>query len=116
MARPMVLSLTLLAALGVAIQPADARDPKTSSGGERHAAELMVARAGRAMAGHASFASSSASEELPARDDALAKHHVAVPPDEHKTLTLFRFDSKFGEISVQPVVGSVKGAQLSIGF
>src|SRR4051812_45877396 len=35
----------------------------------------------------------------------------------HKTITFFRFTtSKLGEVSVQPVVGGVNGAQLSIGF
>jgi len=36
---------------------------------------------------------------------------------ERKTITLFRFSTrKLGEVSVQPVVGGVNGAQLSIGF
>ena len=36
---------------------------------------------------------------------------------QHKTITFFRFTtSKLGEVSVQPVVGGVNGAQLSIGF
>jgi hypothetical protein len=36
---------------------------------------------------------------------------------ERKAITFFRFTSpKLGEISVQPVVGGVNGAQLSIGF
>ena len=36
---------------------------------------------------------------------------------EHKPLTFFRFRTeKLGEVSVQPVVGGVNGAQLSIGF
>jgi hypothetical protein len=38
-------------------------------------------------------------------------------PGKRKTITLFRFsNSKVGEVSVQPVVGRVNGAQLSIGF
>ena len=35
---------------------------------------------------------------------------------ERKKLTLFRFESKLGDISVQPVMGSVNGAQFSLGF
>ncbi|MEO7724672.1 MAG: hypothetical protein ABIU29_08305, partial [Chthoniobacterales bacterium] len=35
---------------------------------------------------------------------------------EHKPLTLFRFDSKFGEVAVRPVIGKVNGAQFSLGF
>jgi hypothetical protein len=35
---------------------------------------------------------------------------------QHKTLTFFRLNPKLGDVSVQPVVGGVNGAQLSIGF
>jgi len=36
---------------------------------------------------------------------------------KRKTITFFRFhNSKLGDVSVQPVVGGVNGAQLSFGF
>ena len=35
---------------------------------------------------------------------------------EHKSLTFFRLNPKFGDVSVQPVVGGVNGAQVSVGF
>jgi hypothetical protein len=35
---------------------------------------------------------------------------------ERRNVTFFRLDSKFGDISVQPVVGGVNGAQLSMGY
>ena len=35
---------------------------------------------------------------------------------ERKGLTLFRVNPKFGDISVQPVIGGVNGAQISVGF
>jgi hypothetical protein len=38
------------------------------------------------------------------------------PPAERKNITLFRLDSKLGDVSVQPVVGGVNGAQLLVGF
>jgi hypothetical protein len=38
------------------------------------------------------------------------------PPRERKSLTFFRLDPKFGDVSVQPVVGGVNGAQVSLGF
>ena len=38
------------------------------------------------------------------------------PPRDRKKLTLFRFDPKLGDVSVQPVIGSVNGAQLSVRF
>ena len=37
-------------------------------------------------------------------------------PSERKNVTFFRLDPKLGDISVQPVVGGVNGAQLSMGF
>jgi hypothetical protein len=37
-------------------------------------------------------------------------------PRERRSVTFFRLDPKFGDISVQPVVGGVNGAQLSVGY
>ena len=37
-------------------------------------------------------------------------------PSERKHITFFRLDPKLGDVSVQPVVGGVNGAQLSVGF
>jgi len=37
-------------------------------------------------------------------------------PRERKSITFFRLDPKLGDVSVQPVVGGVNGAQLSVGF
>lgn len=37
-------------------------------------------------------------------------------PRERKSVTLFRFNSKLGEVAVEPVIGSIKGAQFSFGF
>jgi hypothetical protein len=44
------------------------------------------------------------------------KESAPTPPRERKSLTFFRFDSKLGDVSVQPVIGALKGAQLSLGF
>jgi hypothetical protein len=45
-----------------------------------------------------------------------AKRGPTTAPRERKSLTLFRLDPKFGDVSVQPVVGGVNGAQVSLGF
>jgi hypothetical protein len=37
-------------------------------------------------------------------------------PQERKPITFFRLDPKLGNVSVQPVVGGVNGAQLLVGF
>jgi len=39
-----------------------------------------------------------------------------LPPHERRNVTFFRLDPRFGDISVQPVVGGVNGAQLSVGY
>ena len=44
------------------------------------------------------------------------KENSSEAKHEHKALTLFHFDSKLGEVKVQPVFGKVTGAQFSLGF
>lgn len=44
------------------------------------------------------------------------KEDHPTPPTERKSLTFFRFQSRVGEVSVQPVIGAMKGAQFSLGF
>ena len=41
----------------------------------------------------------------------------ATDPSERKVVTFFRLNPKFGDVSVQPVIGGgVNGAQLAVGF
>lgn len=35
---------------------------------------------------------------------------------ERKQIRFFHFNSKLGEVSVSPVIGSINGAQMSVGF
>ena len=44
------------------------------------------------------------------------KDSVPTPAKERKKMILFRFNPKFGDISVQPVLGEIKGAQVCVGF
>jgi hypothetical protein len=44
------------------------------------------------------------------------KENAPTSPHERRNVTFFRLDPKFGDISVQPVVGGVNGAQLSVGY
>jgi hypothetical protein len=44
------------------------------------------------------------------------KESVPTPAKERKKITLFRFNPKFGDISVQPLLGEIKGAQVCVGF
>jgi hypothetical protein len=46
-----------------------------------------------------------------------AEKGTPTPPKERKPLTLFHFNQKgVGEISVQPVVGQINGAQMQMSF
>ena len=49
-------------------------------------------------------------------DDGSVRQDTFETSRERKALTLFRINSKFGDIAVQPVFGSIKGAQFSLGF
>ena len=44
------------------------------------------------------------------------KESAPTPAKERKKITLFRFNPKFGDISVQPVLGEVNGAQVCVEF
>ena len=44
------------------------------------------------------------------------KESAPTPAKEPKKITLFRFNPKFGDISVQPVLGAINGAQICVGF
>jgi hypothetical protein len=44
------------------------------------------------------------------------REKAATPRHERKGITFFRLNPKFGDVSVQPVIGGVNGAQVSVGF
>jgi hypothetical protein len=52
----------------------------------------------------------------PLRMEAGGKQSEPLSPQERKTITFFRLNPKLGDVSVQPVVGGVNGAQLLVGF
>jgi hypothetical protein len=95
----------LLIALAFAAAPAQARDPKSG-----------------ALRSNAVFAAARPTQPIGAQPASVADrrsnvhHEHETPSDERKPLTLFRFNSRLGELAVQPAIGSVKGAQLSLGF
>jgi hypothetical protein len=57
--------------------------------------------------------SSTRSQAQPGHEE---KEKAPTSPRERRNVTFFRLDPKFGDISVQPVVGGVNGAQLSVGY
>jgi hypothetical protein len=40
----------------------------------------------------------------------------ATPVSERKSVKFFQMSSRLGDVSVQPVMGGVNGAQVSVGF
>lgn len=135
----------LCVAAGLALQPAHASDRKTASvraGGKSIRAFAFPAQARSSLradvpqtlrsgvtsrrgvgANEFSFSAvnplesrlSRSADKTPTNGDEQIEK-APTPPSERKTVRFFRLDPKLGDISVQPVVGGVNGAQLSMGF
>lgn len=121
MGRQLVTWAAFGFAIALALGNAEARDRKSASAPERNAASEMVAgREAYAIAlRHDPFASAAVAPLASKRsvsDEDGSDRRAPAPPIERKALTIFRFDSILGDVAVQPVVGSVKGAQFSVGF
>ena len=107
--------------VGLVCQPAQAGDRKSTGGVQESKRAVLVAP--NTYAGLPPGETNGAS---PSRPFALSypvdrrsngkEEEAAARARERKTLTLFRFNSNFGEVAVQPVIGHVNGAQFSIGF
>jgi hypothetical protein len=125
MRRNLVGSCALLAAIGVVCQPAFAGDRKSASQVQEAEKEILVSRKAHAVSVRSEMAGASVARPFEARYPASPDHRfardnereiAATPAREHKPLTLFHLNSKFGDIAVQPVIGHVNGAQFSLGF
>jgi hypothetical protein len=130
MRRGIISSLGLtIAAVAFLAQPSHASDRKASSSAISHpvvasAVPTHVTTDGRGRSNDdpLSFAllnNAAAKSPRPVGHDATAterKEDEPTPARERKSVTFFRFDSKLGNVAVQPVIGSVKGAQFSLGF
>ena len=107
----------LLAIIGLACQSAEADDLKSAM---RVAKAVLVAPA-PAPAALTNDAGQSVTIGLFENGTSVtaareSKRETEKPPHERKVITLFHFNSQFGDVAVQPVFGRVNGAQLSIGF
>ncbi len=121
MGRNLVGFCGLLVAIGLACQPAQAGDRKSTGQLQETAKAILIAPETRAAA--------TTHERPGASTVGVFEHGYSVsaprgstrgkenaPAREHKPPTLFHFNSKFGEVAVQPVIGKVNGAQFSVGF
>ena len=113
MGRNLVGSCGLMVAIGLASQPAGAGDRKSAGRVHDEAKEMFLAREANAVSPRHETASATIVRPFEARYETA---NAATPASEHKRLTLFHFNSTFGDITVQPVMGQVTGAQLCLGF
>ena len=125
MGRNLVGSCGLIIAIGLACQPAHAGDRKSAGRvhdvakemfvvREAHAASLRYETPGATIVRPFEARYSTSTDRGSSKDN--KRGNAAAPASEHKQLTLFHINSKFGDIAVQPVMGQVNGAQLSLGF
>ena len=115
MGKTFMGSAALLVAFGLGLQPAEARDQKAGSSravSEAKTQPVVVQHAAvSSAAAPGSTRRSSFVNQNP--DDQEA---VGAETGRRKAITLFRFSSRLGDVAVQPVAGSVTGAQFSLGF
>ena len=124
MERNLVGSCGLIVAIGLACQSAYAGDRKSPGRTHDEAKEMFAAREAHAVS--LRYDTPRATIIRPFEARYLTSDHgsrrdnrggnSAAPTSEHRRLTLFHINSKFGDIAVQPVMGQVNGAQLSLGF
>jgi hypothetical protein len=120
MVRRAILWATFCAAMGFAVGSAQAGDRKPAAVDRSVLPDRVVTRAeSPASLRHDAFTSSVAA--VPEQKNSRVKRDLieesaAVPSSERKQITLFHINSKFGDVAVQPVFGSIQGAQFSIGF
>lgn len=109
----------LLVALGLVCQPAQAGDRKSTGRVQETARAILVSPG--------ATTTEMAYERRSALTVGVFETGYAVSATrgvererasvrEHQPLTLFHFNSKFGDVAVQPVIGKVNGAQFSLGF
>jgi hypothetical protein len=138
MGRNFFIRVGLFAAAGFALQPAHAGDRKADlshpgaaahhlvfavqarSSGDNNVGAKSIKVQGR---GDLPFLSVSPFESRLTRIDSRSsaaetaqKEKGPTTPAERKSITLFRLDPKYGDVSVQPVFGGVNGAQVAVGF
>jgi hypothetical protein len=122
--RNLIGSCGLLVAIGLASQPAQAGDWKSGSPVHQAEKEIRVSWQTHAVSPRFQIADAAVTRSFetghPASDDSGSGREkgkaIGVPTKEHRALTLFHLNSRFGDIAVQPVIGHVNGAQFSLGF
>ena len=125
MGRNLIGSCGFLAVMGFVCQPLHAGDRRSSA--PLHEANEVIFAAQKAhpvSLRHEAIGAAvvkpleteySVSDRRRSSGHSERKNAVAAR-SEHQGLTLFHFNSKLGDVAVQPVVSPAKGAQISISF
>ena len=111
----------LLLACSVAIQSAEARDRKVASGPEREASSAPAARAmqapvARVEAITAPMARSGSATSFTSGNGGSRRSGASEQFNEEEPARRNPLQMKLGKFILEPAIGGIKGAQLSIGF
>jgi hypothetical protein len=112
MGRGFIVWAMVCVALAFAMQSAEGKDRRGAAGAEREARTALLQHEVVAPWGVTRVAGGPVTV-VAAADTSDAATPVGAP---RKPVTLFRFTTKAGDVAVQPVFGSAKGAQFSLGF
>lgn len=115
MARGLIGACGFSVLFGLVCQSAQAGDRKSTGGVQESKRAVLIAISSETTGASASRPLA-LSYSVDRRSGSGKDEELAARTHEHKTLTLFRFNSNFGEVAVQPVIGHVNGAQFSVGF
>lgn len=125
----MVRNLTswcgLLVGLGLALEPAQAGDRKSTDRVHKAGDEMVMSREIHVVSLKHDVSDLSAVRPFEARYSSSTgktpaneneKEHPTAPGARREPLTLFNIKSNLGDIAVQPMMGPAKGVQFSLGF
>ena len=114
--------LLVTASWSISLQPAQAGDhgsrAVTSDRSDARFSDFVTNSSSRHGGGATLWVTNADSKLSRSRPNSKANEKESTPAaaKDRKKIILFRFDPKFGDISVQPVIGSVNGAQVAVGF
>ena len=122
MGRNLVGACALLIVVGLAFQSIHADDRKSAGLARERAEATLITQRQAIVAAQPEKVTTLAVTPFRARTQAVidwpsvGNEENPKQAQRDKSLTLFHFNSKFGEVAVKPVIGRVTGAELSINF
>jgi len=118
MGRHLVGACILLNVIGLAFQSARADDRKSAGRGQERREAVLMSPSQAFAAPRAEKVSVVVIPQSPARPLIISERSDPKGEQAHryKSLTFFRFNSRFGEVAVKPVIGKVTGAEFALEF